>query len=337
MPSLTLYRYAFSLGAAAALLAGCGGAGMSGEGNAVAATTVRSGTDHSASSSTDLLYVTTPKKILMVSYPGGQLVGTIPVGPPFQPDLCSDPNNGNVFVTGTEEIVEYAHGGTTPISTLTLPTHFDHTGFVGCAVDPVTGNLAAGVGGAALGDKTCGVLVYPNAQGTPSFYTGKRLKYCPFPAYDGSGNLFLSGATSSFRRSLLMELRPGQSAFTHIKLQAGLCPDFCALQWDGEYLVARPSDSPVLYQIAISRTTGTLIGQVQLESNANTFGFYIKGDSVFSINSNVEKHNSQSVSVWPYPAGGEPITTFYDVAHGKRNSLGYMTYSVASAHARIRN
>jgi hypothetical protein len=52
---------------------------------------------------------------------------------------CSDAA-GNVWITNTNmsQIIEYAHGGTTPIATLSDPYEFP----VGCAVDPRSGNLA---------------------------------------------------------------------------------------------------------------------------------------------------------------------------------------------------
>src|SRR5580698_5591825 len=54
--------------------------------------------------------------------------------------LCAD-KAGNVWIgygPPTPEMVEYKHGGTMPIATLSFPG--EHP--TGCSVDPITGNLA---------------------------------------------------------------------------------------------------------------------------------------------------------------------------------------------------
>ena len=319
---------ALCLSAALALLAACGGSQppIAAPGAIPMAQITM---HHDTSSKGDLLYISTRTKVLMVSYPEGKVVGTLPA-PSVTPLLCSDPDNGNVFVGAGSKIVEYAHGGTTPIATLELPTGF--TRFGGCSIDPTTGNLGVGVGVSA---KTCGVLVYANAEGSPSFYTAKHLRYCDYTAYDGSGNLFLGATTSSFR-SVLMELPQGETALARVSgVEADLCLYSCAVQWDGQYLVTRPYNASLLTQIAISGTSGTVIGRIYLTSNADTYAFYIKGNSVISIDSKVRKHNNEAIGVWAYPAGGAPTAQLYNITQGRKNSLGFLTYSVAPSRSRV--
>jgi hypothetical protein len=50
---------------------------------------------------------------------------------------CSN-RTGDVFVPNNTEVFEYAHGGTSPIATLSLPGNSG----AACSIDPSTGNLA---------------------------------------------------------------------------------------------------------------------------------------------------------------------------------------------------
>ena len=94
------------------------------------------------------------------SYPSGKLVGTLSGlgGGQYE---CVD-RVGDVFITTPTGIYEYAHGGTQPINFLPLA----HSS--GCAIDPVTGNLAV----VAIGPT---IYVYANAQGNPTAYTDGEL------------------------------------------------------------------------------------------------------------------------------------------------------------------
>ena len=89
----------------------------------------------------DLLYVSTKKNIVVLTYPQLKTVATLPVYYAWT-YLCSDPHNGNIFALdgGSGTITVYAHGGTTPIATLAVPSGYQVLG--DCAVDPTTGNLA---------------------------------------------------------------------------------------------------------------------------------------------------------------------------------------------------
>ena len=93
-----------------------------------------------------LVYVTDGgnASVTVYSYDDGQLVGTLQ-GFSGPSGLCVD-SARDIFVTDTqsEKVFEYAHGGTQPINE--LETNGQQP--VGCAVDPLTANLAvASVGG----------------------------------------------------------------------------------------------------------------------------------------------------------------------------------------------
>src|SRR5580704_9380706 len=128
--------YALSI-CAAALLAGCGGSQP--PIGALGAMPSRPATISGGSSSA-LLYISSPSNgnVYFLTYPKGKLVGTLTgFQEPF--GLCSD-TAGNVFIPDSEagDVVEYAHGGTSPIVTL------NDVGYLpaDCSVDPLTGNLA---------------------------------------------------------------------------------------------------------------------------------------------------------------------------------------------------
>ena len=130
------------------ILAGCGGAQNANAG-AVPRTTVGVRARHatswmaSAASSGDLLYVSDAgsNAVDVYSYPERVKVGQLS-GLGMPGGLCVD-GAGDIFVTniaasGTSSIVEFAHGGTAPIQTLNDPGMEPS----GCAVNPVTGDLA---------------------------------------------------------------------------------------------------------------------------------------------------------------------------------------------------
>jgi hypothetical protein len=147
---------------------------------------------------------------------------------------CSD-SNGNVYVVdySKSQISEFAYGSTTVERTIS-----DGTGYpIGCSVNPTNGDLAVtnffdyGSGGG-------GVLIYPNATGTPTFYPAG---FYNWPAgYDPNGNLWmesndegLSGNCSS--GVCLEELTAGGTQFNPVSFNGTI--DFAgAVEWDGQYL-----------------------------------------------------------------------------------------------------
>src|SRR5579871_6367789 len=88
----------------------------------------------------DLLYLTDDGNgnVYVYSFPEAKLKGTL-TGLNVPTGECVD-KAGDVWIVeeGTNDIVEYAHGGTVPIATLTDPNNAPE----GCSVDPTTGDLA---------------------------------------------------------------------------------------------------------------------------------------------------------------------------------------------------
>ena len=150
-----------------------------------------------------LLYVTGAGHSFILSYPGGKLIGTIDQG---AAGACSD-SSGNVFLTGSAGIAEYAHGGTSPIATLTIPGSIQTNG---CGVDPKTGNLAVTFGSLSYPEN---VAVFQDAQGTPTTYTADFPTY--FCGYDEQETVFVDGLGRSGNLAL-SELPKGASGFSDI-------------------------------------------------------------------------------------------------------------------------
>ena len=186
MATIEFGRCALSV-SAAALLSACGGSqsliAAPGAMPQTHATADRGGSWMlpEAKSST-LLYVGTGDNVYVLSYPQGKLIGSLNVS---GNDLCSD-KTGDVFIpTGGYQILEYAHGGASPIQTL-------ETGDIplGCAVDPTTGNLAVTQEASGAGE----VAVFANAKYPSTWYRDSFIYTYGLCGYDDQGNLFIDGS-----------------------------------------------------------------------------------------------------------------------------------------------
>ena len=220
------------LGLVVALLVGCG----SGAQTSAVPQGATGAQAHKASGSYgDLIYVTTTKAVVMLTYPDGKVVGTIPwQGTSLDSSICSDPNTGNVFIpegnsSSDSKIYEYAHGATTPMATLSLPPGDSEPN--GCAVDPTTGNLALIVWTPPTNQNA--FLVYPGGTGTPVTYVDKKNRGLFYAAYDDSGDLF--SFSGRFGLSIA-EVRQGTSKFNYLKLADCEGCSWSKLVWDGTYL-----------------------------------------------------------------------------------------------------
>src|SRR5262249_12342646 len=161
--------------------------------------------------------------VSVFSYPKGQLIGTLsgfsnPAGE------CVD-QSGNVFITdaafgdGAGSVYEYAHGGTAPVAQLTVP--FDYP--TGCAVDPITGNLAVSA--------IAGLAVFPHASGTPTAYMDSSFQSMNYTGYDAAGNLFVDGDANG-GGFVFAELPHNGSTLADISVDASFRGSG-AVQWDG--------------------------------------------------------------------------------------------------------
>jgi hypothetical protein len=253
--------------------------------------------------------------VAVFSYPRGKLVGTLTFGCYSNTaGVCFDAS-GDVFIPvnfeskyAGSDIYEYARGGTEPIEMLT-----DSGLAWGCAVDSTTGNLAVAnvepYGGGYPGN----VAIYPDAQGTPTYYTDTKLDFPLYCTYDDEGNLFVSADDPD----IIGELSEGSGSFENVTVNEDI--DAASLQWDDGHLVAASygggsySDTQNVYQVQISGASGTVISQTVLQIrsrhkvNRRLEGaqFWVQGSVI--IGPNFSKGRPiNAISFWPYPKGGKP-------------------------------
>jgi hypothetical protein len=251
-------------------------------------------------SSENLLYTTEAcGGICVFSYPGGTLVGELadsnyPLGE------CVD-KSGDVFVVdfgadgGTAGIVEYAHGGTSPIATLSDPGYYPEA----CSIDPTTGNLA--VTSDSSGSGTGIVAIYAEAKGDPTDYVDPKIFYMGSCGYDDKGNLFVDGQYDHQGTFELDEMLEGSNKFKKIKLtQAPGSP--LKLQWAGKY-VALAASNTVIDHVAVTGSKGTVVGTTLLNGPVSGEGqFWIQGNTVIAPYE--PGTGSAEVGFWKYPTGG---------------------------------
>ena len=314
---------------AAALIAGCGGSpAMPG----ALPRSAQSAAHGPSGSYGDLLYVVTSNNLVVVDYAHQKVVGTMPGNWEDDSYICSDPNNGNVFVTYREsvpEVLEFAHGSTTPMATLSVPSGY--TSVFGCSVDPTTDNLAVGAeqGGYAHG----AILIYRNGQGYATAYADKQIREFMSPTYDDSGNVYAEAVNDNVQFRFA-ELPAGKSTFTIIRPAENL-PFLNQIQWNNGYLnfveIPGAHQPGVLYQAQVTGKTATIVGSEQMFHLASPY-VWIQGSSLYGFDGQVKSHNNRPLAEWRYPAGGHPASKMYGVDRGASNDLLDLTLSIAPSH-----
>ena len=203
---------------AVALLAGCGAPQLAPSSQPLGTPAIHP--DHNPSwmspdaKNHDLLYISDfgTDDVDVYSYPKGKLKGTL-TGFAAPHGECVDAA-GNVFVvnTGAYDILEYPHGGSTPIADLSDSGWYP----LSCSVDPKTGNLA--VTNQSLGSDAGSVSIYKRAKGSPKLYTASNIFFYYFCGYDDKGNLYVDGNTNHTNAFEFAELPAGGTTFKSITL-----------------------------------------------------------------------------------------------------------------------
>jgi hypothetical protein len=246
----------------------------------------------------DLLYVSDEgaDDVYVYSWPQGKLKGML-TGFDYPQGECVD-KAGNVFIVNARlsEVLEYAHGGTSPIATLLDSGYYP----LGCSVDPMTGNLAV-ANVQSTGSGPGNIAIYAHASGTPTTYADPGLSYMYFCGYDNKGNLFIDGenAGSIFAFAKLS----GSKKFTNITLNQTI--GFAGgVQWDGTHVAVGDVNTGIIYQFTIKRKKGTEVGSTPLNGSDRIFQFFIRGKMLVGPNT-----NSANVMFWNYPSGGTATKT----------------------------
>ncbi len=320
MGSFGFGRYALSVSATVALLTGCGAA-QPPIGPTDAVPPRPAARAHAAygtswmlpeAKNADLLYVGNLNAgVTVYTYPQGRLVGNL-TGFNEPRGLCVD-KRGDVFVTDFDgaRVVEYAHGGTKPISTLQ-----DDGSPYGCAIDPTTGNLAIanwcdGPSGSCYPEGT--VLIYRHAKGKPEALSDPdipaAMTYC---AYDRAGDLFVDSYGRQYEIGFA-ELPAGGKNFTTLKLKLPRRATFAGgLQWVGKYLAVGFGDGNVVGEYSIKDSIATRVSATVLKGVERGFGtnqFWVDGSTLIAPIIPTVKHPKGLVEFFGYPHGGAPYDT----------------------------
>jgi hypothetical protein len=301
-------RYGLGICVAVAMLAGCGGS-QPPIGALGAMPQSRAGATHDAHSgswmlaealSEDLLYISNVYTVTVYSYPRGRHVGTLkgfyrPLGE------CSD-KAGDVFIANGDTILEYKHGGTKSIQTLTFAGY----GAESCAADPATGNLAVTWDqGLSQGY----VAIYQHASGTPKLYRNSNMLFV-WCGYDNAGNLYVDGQYGSGNNFAFAELPKGGTSLENIMLNQSF-QNAGAVQWDGKYVAVGDDVAQKIYQFTIKGSSGTLEGTTNLGNADYVYQWVIHGKKVVGSDDIPSR-----LWYWNYPAGGAAIKSITkDVFH----------------------
>jgi hypothetical protein len=240
--------------------------------------------------------------VLVYSYaPGYKLVGFL-AAPRYPGGECVDKVQ-DVFIPdaggGGDVTFEYAHGGTEPIAILGDLGG----GPVACSIDPTTGNLA--VTSRDPHSDSSKLAVYKAAKGKPTFFSDSSLEVMEFCGYDSAGNLFVDGSTTwDSGQFQLAELAKGSKTFTNITLDQAIKYG-AGVQWDGKHVAVGDSSKSIIYQFAISGSTGTKVGSTTLKGSYGVSQFFIDDNKI--INPSSSYYYQGSLEIYDYPAGGRAV------------------------------
>jgi hypothetical protein len=261
-----------------------------------------------------LIYAGGDEASYVFAFPGGKLVGNI-AGTSF--GTCSDAN-GDVFFTQVKSIVEYQHGGTTPIATFAVPgTAYS------CSVDSKSGNLAAVVFCISKCGEEVVVLRAPGISAKTYHVAAlSSLLYC---AYDDDGNLFVDGYSGT--QFGLAELTRRGSAFSSVTLNRKIRFG-TQLEWDGRDLAIETRENPEIYRVRVSGSTGKVVGTTQLTGVGNRATQSWIANGTIAVPTGPRSKRAIEIILWNYPAGGNPTKTITGFIGGGHQMIDGVTFSI---------
>lgn len=207
-----------------------------------------------------LMYVSdwATRDVFVYKYPRAVLVGRL-TGFQRPYGQCADAA-GDIWIADFDasSIVEYAHGGTTPIATLATDG-----AAIGCAVSP-RGDLA--VANFTTPQGAGDIQVFAHASGVPADYSNSSCYYLWAPGYDRKSNLYVEGKNSE---PAVCELPAGGTSLTPVEIDQTIGSPG-GVMWDGKYLTLtdqnyQGSGSTAIYQTTESASGNlTVVGTTQL-------------------------------------------------------------------------
>lgn len=222
---------------------------------------------------------------------------------------CSD-KNGDVFFTTLNSILEFAHGGTTPIASYAVPGNA-----YSCSVDPTTGDLAAVVFCVTGCGDSVVVLTTPGMK--VQQYSISSLPSLLYVTYDSTGNLYVDGYSSSV--FALAELPAGGTAFQPITVSQNI--QYAGqIQWDGQYIAVTTIITPVVDQLQVTGSTASVVGTIPLYGvGPRSTQSWLYRDKII-VPTGSGRARSTNIDFWKYPTGGYPvreITGFIGKGHAE--------------------
>ncbi|MBV8198177.1 MAG: hypothetical protein JO263_08575 [Candidatus Eremiobacteraeota bacterium] len=221
---------------------------------------------------------------------------------------CTD-KAGDVWITDmTGFVYKYAHGGTSPIETLS-------TGMISprdCAVNNKNGDLAVANSDTQVAIVHTGSST-PTTYNDPNFGSGWTIGMVSL-AYDNRANLFVDGNDQSGTFHYA-ELAKGSTSLADLTLNGFVTSSGAGgVRWDGAYIVVGDSQS-TLYRTAGSNVVST-IALTTTCAFADAIVPSRRGSTVIAPD---QCSSGSPIDEYAYPAGGSPIrsvTTTLNTPYG---------------------
>jgi hypothetical protein len=230
---------------------------------------------------------------------------------------CTD-QTGDVFITDStlEEIVEYGHGGSTPINVISDAGYQPYA----CSVDPTSGKLAVANYLDAKGDAG-NVAIYKTFNSKPQYYNPFLEGYGPLTcAYDDNGNLLIATEYSvgSYEYAALSRLKRYYHRFVRVDMpyikKERPYEYITNVQWDGKYWAITSAGN--ISRFTITNLIDRYEGTTTLSANENGPGQVWISNATGDLSEQgtqvVAAESSGAVLYWKYPAGGSAFASISD-------------------------
>jgi hypothetical protein len=213
---------------------------------------------------------------------------------------CVDKAQNVWVVTDSRLLLEFAHGGTSPISSIGVSAH----SAFGCSVDPTTGDLAVAV---ETNEIKGAVFIYKHAKGKPVEHDdpANLVADC---AYDNRGNLYADRWVDV--SDLTIDVLPkGKSTFAYVTTDQTVdVPG--AMQANGKYVVVGDEDLGVAYRFIVTPSRATTVDSITLDQETRLGGFFIDRNRIVAMGGD---SGGGLLSLYRYPQGGERIRTAHNM------------------------